>query len=321
MVGIPTMEAQNYKMVVKKTDGTTQEIPVEDIMEITVDEMEPYLPLYVTVSENEMIDPSTASKSKSTPARSPIITTSTLNEFTMSQDGNKDMTYKLKKSSTGWYCDGIERWPITDRNVEVTFYAYNAGTFNFDYDINSRYIDFTVDHNPFYQVDLLVATKTTSYDACNGEVNLTFDHACAAVKFEISMTNKLSTKLGNNLIVTEVKLKNPIDQGHYEFNSLGSRWYDTKCLEREYTLTNTNDGIKITTEPKPLPCCDQGKYLFMIPQILDQNCTTELEITYTVGNTGDMKTVTIPINNNVYWKAGQKHTMSIKLNTSLIVTD
>ena len=315
MVGIPTMEAQNYKMVVKKTDGTTQEIPVEDIMEITVDEMEPYLPLYVTVAENEMIDPSTASKSKSTPARSPIITTSTLNEFTMSQDGNKDMTYKLKKSSTGWYCDGIERWPITDRNVEVSFYAYNAGTFNFD--TYSRYIQFAVDHNPFKQVDLLVATKTTTFNACNGVVNLTFDHACAAVDFKISMTNKLSNELEyNKLKVTEVKLKNLIDQGRYEISREGIRWNDTylRSSGGEYTLTNTNDGIDITTEPQSLPC----GYLFMIPQILDQNCSTKLEITYTVGDTGGTKTVTIPINNNVYWNAGQKHTMSIKLNTSLI---
>ena len=39
MVGIPTMEAQNYKMVLKKTDGTTHEFPVEDIMEISMEEI------------------------------------------------------------------------------------------------------------------------------------------------------------------------------------------------------------------------------------------------------------------------------------------
>ena len=124
MVGIPTMEAQNYKMVLKKTDGTTHEFPVEDIMEISMEEIVSDLPLRVIVSENEMITPSASAKSKRMKARAPITSTSTLTSFTM--HGNS-YNYQLTKESSQWKASP-DYWPRgVDRDADVTFCAIVRG--------------------------------------------------------------------------------------------------------------------------------------------------------------------------------------------------
>lgn len=301
MVGIPTMEAQNRLLVVKKTDGTTQEIPVKDIVEMTVEE---YLPLKVNVSENEMMDPTASAKAKSTQAKAPIITTATLTSFKMCEDVNgADIKYELTKKSSGWEISR-DRWPTTNPDQEVTFYAYNAGVFY------NKYVQFEVDPSPWQQTDLLVASNTTSYNANNGCVNLTFDHACAAVEFQISMTKTLSEILGGtSLKVKWVELKNVKDTGKYFFGI--NSWEQMGSSGNVYPLTNTD--MEITTTPETMPC----GYLFMIPQDFQGDSTAELVINYTVGSGGSTKTVSIPLK-NFAWDTGKKHVMNIKLNTSMI---
>lgn len=301
MVGIPTVKAQNYKMVLKKTDGTIYEFPVDEIKELAMEEIIPDLPLYVTVSENEMIDPSTSAKSKRTKARAPITTTSTLTSFTLH---GKGYDYALSKSSTKWTANP-DYWPRrTDGDEEVTFYAHSAG----DYHPEGNYIQFNVDNNAFVQHDLLVATKTTSRNASNGVVNLTFDHACAAVLFNICMTNKLKTKLGAyNLTVKSVVLKDVCNTGEYHF----SGGWNNKAKNEFSNFVLTNSKINVSTELEPLPC----GYLFMIPQTMDG--AARLEIVYTIGASEEEKTATIPLS-NISWAAGCKYTVNIKLGTSTI---
>ena len=302
MVGIPTMNAQSYKMVLKKTDGTTHEFPVEDIVEVSVEEVTPKLPLYVTVSENELIDPSTSSKSKRTPARAPIITTSSLSTFSMY---GANTNYKLTKESQWKAVPNY--WPYNVLpNVDVTFYAYSDGTFN----TKGNFIQFNVDGNAFEQKDLLVATTTTSNQASGGYVNLTFDHACAAVQFNMGMTNKLNGQLGTKaLTVNSVTLKNVFNSGEYYYSE-GWKNLSVKLEQGNnpsYTLTNSD--ITISTELQPLPC----EYIFMIPQTLTDAL---LEVKYTVGSS-EAKTTTIPLS-NITWAAGRKYTINVKMNTSMI---
>lgn len=302
MVGIPTMNAQSYKMVLKKTDGTTHEFPVEDIVEVSVEEVTPKLPLYVTVSENELTDPSTSSKSKRTPARAPIITTSSLSTFSMY---GANTNYKLTKESQWKAVPNY--WPYNVLpNVDVTFYAYSDGTFN----KNGNFIQFNVDGNAFEQKDLLVATTTTSNQASGGYVNLTFDHACAAVQFNMGMTSKLNGQLGSKeLTVNSVTLKNVFNSGEYYYSE-GWKNLSVKLEQGNnpsYTLTNSD--ITISTELQPLPC----EYIFMIPQTLTDAL---LEVKYTVGSS-EAKTTTIPLS-NITWAAGRKYTINVKLNTSMI---
>lgn len=315
MVGLPTMEAQNRLLVVKKTDGTTQEIPVKDIVEMTVEE---YLPLKVNVSENEMTDPSASAKVKSTQAKAPIITTSTFSSFKMNVDGinPNTLTYQFIKGSGSWSLNaGLDKWPDNDRGKDLSFFAYNDGTYFQDTDgsFPRTYVQFGVSDDPWNQTDLLVASNKTSFYACNGTVNLTFDHACAAVGFDICMTKKLSEKLGGGkLTVNSVKLKNVINSGQYEFNPSGNDWTH-KSGSGNYTLTQ--GSIEISMEQQALPC----GYLFMIPQFMTSEDQVQLEIAYTITISGvsTSKTISIPLE-NISWVAGKKHTMSIKLNTSMI---
>ena len=302
MVGIPTMNAQSYKMVLKKTDGTTHEFPVEDIVEVSVEEVTPKLPLYVTVSENELTDPSTSSKSKRAPARAPIITTSSLSAFSMY---GANTSYKLTKGSQ-WKASP-NYWPSSaSSNVDVTFYAYSDGTFN----TKGNFIQFNVDGNAFEQKDLLVATTTTSNQASGGYVNLNFDHACAAVQFNMGMTSKLNGQLGpKELTVNSVTLKNVFNSGEYYYSE-GWKNLSVKLEQGNnpsYTLTNSD--ITISTELQPLPC----EYIFMIPQTLTDAL---LEVKYTVGSS-EAKTTNIPLS-NITWAAGRKYTINVKLNTSMI---
>lgn len=305
MVGIPTMEAQNYKMVLKKTDGTTHEFPVEDIMEISMEEIVSDLPLRVIVSENEMITPSASAKSKRMKARAPITTTSTLTSFTM--HGNS-YNYQFTKESSQWKASP-DYWPRgVDRDADVTFYAHSAG----DYYSDGKYIQFSVVDNPANQHDLLVASKTTSYNASNGAVNLTFDHACAALEFNVCMTSKLKTKLGNHsLNVKRIELKDVYNSGEYHYAD-GWKNLTIKTDENHnaiYTLTNSD--IIVSTELTPLPC----EYLFMIPQTTGSSA--RLEVNYTIDSSTESKTAIIPLS-NMSWDAGHKYTINIKLNTSMI---
>lgn len=304
MVGIPAMEAQNYKMVLKKTDGTTHEFPVEEILEISMEEIVPDLPLRVIVSENEMMDLSASARSKRIKARAPITTTSTLTSFAM-HDGTYN--YNLTKGTSQWKSDR-ERWPTENRDQNVTFYAHSAG----DYYSNGQYIQFSVVDDPANQHDLLVATKTTSYNASNGAVNLTFDHACAAVEFNVCMTSKLKTQLGDHhLTIKRIELKDVYNSGEYHFADGWKNWTiitDDENHNAIYTLTNSD--INVSTELTHLPC----EYLFMIPQTTGSSA--KLEVNYTI-DSSESKTATIPLS-YISWNAGCKYTMNIKLNTSMI---
>lgn len=296
MVGIPTMEAQNYKMVLKKTDGTTHEFLVDDIVDISVEEIIPDLPLYVNVSENQMIEQATSAKAKRTKARAPIINTSTLESFYL--HGN-NYNYKLTKESSRWKAD-TERWPSNNQNQEITFYAHTAG------DFYSDYIHFEVEGDAWSQYDLLVATRTTSFNASQGTVNLTFDHACAAVDFNILITNTLKNRLGYNaLIVNKVELSNVAHSGNYYF---ANGWSD---LEGAGSYTLTNGPLTVSTESQPLPC----GYVFMIPQTLGD--TACLDIKYSLSGSPEVKTAIIPLT-GIKWDAAHKYTINIKLGTSTI---
>lgn len=213
-------------------------------------------------------------------------------------------SYTLSKATGKWVA-APNKWPVAD-DASVPFYAYTGGTFNLG-DNGNSYVRFTVDENAFSQHDLLVATNTVSFVSGGGKVPLTFDHACAAVAFNVYMSNKLKNNLvGKNLTVTSIVLKNVCNEGKYFY---GTKSWTLVNNFSDYTLTNTSggDGIEISTSPQALPCGN----LFMIPQTINTN----LEVSYKVG--GVAKTsVNIPLSTT--WAAGTKYTIDIKLGTSTI---
>ena len=216
---------------------------------------------------------------------------------------NKDKL-SVEKKNGKWEVDGS--WPVND-NTPVTFYAYSNG----DYYDNSGtpYISFSMDENASAQHDLLVAKNTVSYNDHQGKVPLTFDHACAAVAFNVQITNTLKTnKLSNGtLTVNSIVLRNVSNSGKYYFGT--STWGDVSG-SAYYTLTS---GITVDTEAQAL----SSNYLFVIPQSSEANGTTGtyLDVTYTFSGQKETS-ATIPL--SVNWEAGKQYTINIKLGTTLI---
>lgn len=263
----------------------------------------------VEVSERPMAEEGTA-EGRSLTTRAAITTTETLVNFTMKgvYDG-LPTNYSVEKSAGEWTVKP-DTWP-TDDNTKVQFYAYTNGTF---YSNNGTpFIDFTVAEDASTQYDLLVATNSVAYEDHNGTVPLIFDHACAALAFNIFMSNTLSGQLGGNtLTVTSIVLNNVCNKGKYNFGTTfdESTWSDVEG-SAYYTLNSS--PMVITTTPQEL----SSNHLFMIPQERAANGTvgTYLEISYTFSGQ-ERSTATIPL--AVDWEKSTQYTINIKLGTTLI---
>lgn len=233
------------------------------------------------------------------------------------------ITYTLSKATGKWVATP-NYWPrgVAD-DASVPFYAYTTNSVNaFQYNNGDPYVSLTVDENAFSQHDLLVATNTVSFVSGGGKVPLTFDHACAAVAFNVYMTKALSDKLKENskttLTVTSIVLKNVKNKSKYYYNRDSNKW-DTPVYKYTepnkpcYTLTDSEITVGLADESKALPCGN----LFMIPQTSTANGTegTYLEVNYRI-DSGAVKTANIAFDIN--WAAGTKYTIDIKLGTSTI---
>lgn len=265
-----------------------------------IDEVKtPQRPISVEVSEAPFGNTTEARQL----TRAAITDLTSFSSFEMTANTNDK--YEVTKNSSGsWTVNGS--WPGVENNTSVTFYAYSNGTYD---NSGTPYINFTVEENAATQHDLLVATNTVSFDDHQGKVPLTFDHACAALAFNVFMTNKLSTNLASKtLTVSSIELKNVSKTGNYYFGT--AAWGDVSNTTF-YTLNNST--MTITTTPQAL----SSNYLFVIPQTRAANDTTGtyLEINYTFS--GQTKTsATIPL--SVNWEAGKQYTINIKLGTTLI---
>lgn len=261
-----------------------------------IDEVKtPQRPISVEVSETPFGNTTEARQL----TRAAITDLTSFSAFTMT--ANMD-NLSVEKKNGKWEVDGS--WPDVDNNTSVNFYAYSNGTYNDN--SGTPYISFIMDENASAQHDLLVATNTVSYNDHQGKVPLTFDHACAALAFNVQITNTLKTKLGSTLTVNSIVLRNVNNSGKYYFGT--STWGDVSG-SAYYTLTSGN--ITVDTEAQAL----SSNYLFVIPQTRAVNVTTGtyLEINYTLSGS---KQATIPL--AVDWVAGSKYTIDIKLGTTLI---
>ena len=264
-----------------------------------IDEVKtPQRPISVEVSEAPFGNTTEARQL----TRAAITDLTSFSSFEMTANTNDK--YEVTKNSSGsWTVNGS--WPGVENNTSVTFYAYSNG----DYYDNSGtpYISFSMDENASAQHDLLVAKNTVSYNDHQGKVPLTFDHACAAVAFNVQITNTLKTNLGSKLTVNSIVLRNVSNTGNYYFGT--STWGDVSG-SAYYTLTS---GITVDTEAQAL----SSNYLFVIPQSSEANGTTGtyLDVTYTFSGQKETS-ATIPL--SVNWEAGKQYTINIKLGTTLI---
>ncbi len=238
----------------------------------------------VEVEETPMTDTSAPEEEKME-TRATATTTSTLAAFSMNYQGNKDNKYDFTKTGTEW---SSFYWPGSVENDErIDFYAYTGGTFNYNSD--NPYLTFTVAEDASNQHDLLVAEhKQIAYNDAGGRVSLSFNHACAAVLFNVQITNTLKTKLGGYLTVNSIVLHNVKNSGEYYY---GTKSWTMGESSSYYTLTNGN--FTVTTDYQPLPCGN----LFMIPHTREANGTkgTYLKVEYTT--TSGANTANIPVAN------------------------
>jgi len=246
---------------------------------------------------------------RSTDTRSAITTTETFSAFSMRGIYNSLTTNYTVSKSGGIWTVADDKWPGgSDNNNTTPFYAFSQG--EFQWNNGNPYISFSIAENASTQFDLLVAKNSVAYSDHNGKVPLTFDHACAALAFNIFMSNTLSTNLaGKTLTVSSIVLKNVSNTGKYYFET--AAWGDVSG-SAYYTLNNSD--MVITTTPRAL----SSNHLFMIPQKRAANGTegTYLKISYTVsGQEGS--TAIIPL--NVNWEKSTQYTINIKLGTTLIV--
>jgi hypothetical protein len=264
-----------------------------------IDEVKtPQRPISVEVSETPFGNTTEARQL----TRAAITDLTSFSAFTM-MTANKDKL-PVEKKNGKWEVDGS--WPAVDNNTSVNFYAYSNGTYNDN--SGTPYISFSMDENASTQHDLLVAKNTVSYNDHQGKVPLTFDHACAAVAFNVQITKTLKTKLGTTLTVNSIVLRNVSNSGNYYFGT--STWGDVSG-SAYYTLTSGN--ITVDTKAQAL----SSNYLFVIPQSSEANGTTGtyLDVTYTFsGQTETSATIPLSVN----WEAGSKYTINIKLGTTLI---
>ena len=265
-------------------------------------------PITVTVTERPMrpegMDASVLSAAtKSQPSsRAAITTTETLAGFSMcGVFDDKAYEYTVKKFGEAWTTSPAS-WigPARDDD-QVPFYAFTSGTFYLN--DSAPYVSFTVSENASTQHDLLVATNTVAYNDHSGNVPLTFDHACAAVEFNVYITNKLHEALGGALTVSSIKLSGVCNTGRYYF---ATGWQDVSGTA-DYTLTNGN--ITVTTYPQPL----SSNCLFMIPQTWNEGM--KLQIAYV--KDGQSKTADILLTGGS-WEPGLQYTIDIALGTKTI---
>lgn len=265
-----------------------------------IDEVKtPQRPISVEVSEAPFGNTTEARQL----TRAAITDLTSFNSFKMTANNPAKDNYEVTKNGS-WVVNND--WPrdVND-NASVTFYAYSNGTYNDN--SGTPYISFIMDKNASAQHDLLVAKNTVSYNSHQGKVPLTFDHACAALAFNVQITKTLKTKLGSTLTVNSIVLRNVSNTGNYYFGETPA-WGDVSG-SAYYTLTNGD--ITVDDTPQAL----SSNYLFVIPQTRAVNGTTGtyLEINYTLSGS---KQATIPL--SVNWVAGTQHTINIKLGTTLI---
>ena len=250
--------------------------------DVTPQPKEPRM-LTVVVSENALQDENASSREANL-HRASITTTASLSSFVLNYENNPQ---EFNKAGSTW---DKGTWP-TDYDNKLDFYANDGGTFNWV--SNAPYVNFTMEGNAFNQKDLLVAKTSAAYNDHEGQVPLTFDHACAAVQFYVYKQESA------NYTVNSIKLQNVKNSGEYHYSD--NSWKEVKG-SAEYTLTNTN--ITVTTGYQLLPC----NWLFVIPQ---EKSGLTLEIKYTKGG-GAETTKSLNLGSGS-WEAGKQYTVNIRI--------
>lgn len=242
-------------------------------------EPEQSFPLTIEVTENPMIIDGAANNNV---RKTDITTSATFDEFTMNYVyGTSYSTGSVSATKDGegkW--TSTDGWPLTEETVY--WYAYTGDTppttnNKFYPNSGNPYLDFTVDNDVANQKDLLVATASGTYSDTGGNLALTFDHACAALRLWVKKSKNLDAY---TLSISSIVLKHVVKQGKYYY---GTGEWTLTTNDADYTNYTLFSGSAQTVESTDYIPLDGGTpvYLFMIPQTLEAwNPTGDLGNTY-----------------------------------------
>ena len=238
-------------------------------------------PLTIEVTENPLIPDGEEGSS----TRAAITTKSSLTTFNLDYVYGDEYTGSVSVNNDNgtWTTSGS--WP-TGAGVDemVNWYASTDGIFYANAD--NPYISFSVDENAAATKDLLVAKTSGTRNGTNGNIAFTFDHACAALRFEIKKSTNLNAYTVN---VSNVKLCKVLKSAKYYWSS--NTWVDYNTpTYTEYTLFNGALSNLSSTNYEAMNAAND--YLFFIPQTLTAWTpksalgNTYLEITCTISDGG-----------------------------------
>lgn len=281
-------------------------------------------PLTIEVTENPLIPDGEEGSS----TRAAITTISTLTTFYLNYQYNSVYSeYDNKQSITnasGTWNGGS--WPSDvregDPDVNVTWYAYTGGTFNWtENNPKEPYVSFTVEELATNQKDLLVAKLTNkTWNNCGGNLNFTFDHACAALRFYVKKASNISS---NTLSVSSVVLRHVAKQGNYYFNAMAWTPITTDASDfTDYTLYSGSDKSITSSYTCLNGTNEDNSYLFLIPQELkgDVSSGTYVEIAWKSNYSSNATSGIARISLSKVLKKGYKYDVKINIGTTTLTT-
>lgn len=273
--------------------------------------------LVIRVSANPWLDENGNARE----TRGAVITTETLQQFSMQAYSSEllaNYTVNRDNINNSWIptpMNDPNGWPGGIDDL-ISFYAHTAGDCYKD-DSGNYYVAFTVEEASANQSDLLLSRVTNvTYSGTGGVIWFTFDHACAAVEFNIQITNKLKKEKNiESLTVNSVALKNIANTGDcYYSTGSGNQWKNVGSDpgdQQGYTdYTLTTGALTVTTTPQSLPC----NTMFVIPQTLREDAG--VKINYTLSGQAEKDTIISLAGTE--WKAGHLYPINIVLGTTLI---
>ncbi len=207
--------------------------------------------------------------------RLPVATNANLSEFYYSAVYNSVNYYDVPKSVTeivGNKWESEYSWPEdADDDEVVDFYAYaNLDAETDDVfainDYGRPYINFVTDETVTELKDFIVAKASDSYSNSQGQISLRFWHACGALKFYISKTDKLSNY---TVKVQKMVLHNiPCSGEYYPNENIWFVYRDKPEDFKEFTVNagEPDDAVEVGTEQTLIGKTDD--YLFLLPQTL-----------------------------------------------------
>ena len=271
--------------------------------------------LVIGVSANPWLDENGNARE----TRGAVITTETLKNFTINfwlySDKNSFEASRVGDDiNNSWILTPDSNWPRSvGDDTPISFYAHTAGTCNYNSEYSNYYVAFSAEEASGFQHDLLLSKITNvTYSGTGGVIWFTFDHACAAVDFNIQISKTLREQLGNDLQVDSVKLMNVAKTGDCYY-SAGVEWKEVGYEPSGMGYTNyklTTSAIPVGTKLQALSCGT----MFIIPQTLGTDA--KLVIGYTF--TGQERVTTEISLAGTKWEAGCQYPINIVLGTSLI---